>query len=42
MQDDTESIKTLSGPEAIVKSLLICEKKILRDALAYLNARVQK
>ena len=41
-QEDEKRLPELTGPEALITKLLICEKKILKDATTYLSSRVQK
>ncbi|XP_066981550.1 actin-histidine N-methyltransferase [Macrobrachium rosenbergii] len=42
LEADEESLKTATGLEAMIKQLLICEKRILKDAETYLSARISK
>ena len=41
-QEDEEALKSATGHEALIKSLLVCEKTILKDAVSYLSSRVAK
>ncbi|KAK4308748.1 hypothetical protein Pmani_019577 [Petrolisthes manimaculis] len=42
LEDDVAAVTSASDFPALVQSLLICEKKILRDATTYLSARIAK
>lgn len=42
LQEDEAALPTLTGLDALIKLLLICEKTILKDAASYLSSRVDK
>ncbi|XP_047499015.1 actin-histidine N-methyltransferase-like isoform X1 [Penaeus chinensis] len=42
LEEDQAALPTLKGNEAIIRSLLMCEKMILKDAMTYLSALLPK
>lgn len=42
LEEDQAALPTLKGNEAIVRSLLMCEKMILKDAMTYLSSLLPK
>ncbi|XP_076068321.1 actin-histidine N-methyltransferase-like [Oratosquilla oratoria] len=42
LEEDEEAVVSLQEPESTIRNLLLCEKKILRDASIFLKARVCK
>ncbi|XP_071536585.1 actin-histidine N-methyltransferase-like isoform X2 [Panulirus ornatus] len=42
LEDDEAALPTLSGFDTLIRSQLICEKKILKDAASYLSSRISK